>query len=267
MNNKKKQRLDLLLVARGLFQSRAQAQRAISAGLVLVNGQVIDKAGAQIPSDAHIELKEKPRYVSQGGLKLERALHVFQIDVADKVCLDVGASTGGFTDCLLQHGAKRVYAVDVGKGQLDWKLRADLRVVVLEGLNARYLKPEQIGEPVDIATVDVSFISLKLILPPLKEIVKPKGDLICLVKPQFEAGREHVTRGGVVKDSSVHQRVLEELASFVQTQLELSVVNATHSPIKGPAGNIEFLMHIRNEPGQSAPIDWARLVEHAHKEL
>jgi 23S rRNA (cytidine1920-2'-O)/16S rRNA (cytidine1409-2'-O)-methyltransferase len=152
MNNKKKQRLDLLLVARGLFQSRAQAQRAISAGLVLVNGQVIDKAGAQIPSDAHIELKEKPRYVSQGGLKLERALHVFQIDVADKVCLDVGASTGGFTDCLLQHGAKRVYAVDVGKGQLDWKLRADPRVVVLEGLNARYLKPEQIGEPVDIAT-------------------------------------------------------------------------------------------------------------------
>jgi 23S rRNA (cytidine1920-2'-O)/16S rRNA (cytidine1409-2'-O)-methyltransferase len=266
MNNKKKQRLDLLLVARGLFQSRAQAQRAISAGLVLVNGQVIDKAGAQIPSDAHIELKEKPRYVSQGGLKLERALHVFQIDVADKVCLDVGASTGGFTDCLLQHGAKRVYAVDVGKGQLDWKLRADPRVVVLEGLNARYLKPEQIGEPVDIATVDVSFISLKLILPMLKEIVKPKGDLICLVKPQFEAGREHVTRG-VVKDPSVHQRVLEELASFVQTQLELSVVNATHSPIKGPAGNIEFLMHIRNEPGQSAPIDWARLVEHAHKEL
>jgi 23S rRNA (cytidine1920-2'-O)/16S rRNA (cytidine1409-2'-O)-methyltransferase len=154
-----------------------------------------------------------------------------------------------------------------GKGQLDWKLRADPRVVVLEGLNARYLKPEQIGEPVDIATVDVSFISLKLILPPLKEIVKPKGDLICLVKPQFEAGREHVTRGGVVKDSSVHQRVLEELASFVQTQLELSVVNATHSPIKGPAGNIEFLMHIRNEPARSAPIDWARLVEHAHKEL
>jgi len=262
-----KQRLDLLLVERGLFQSRAQAQRAISAGLVRVNGQILDKPSAQVPSDAHIELKEKPRYVSQGGLKLERALYVFQIDVADKICLDVGASTGGFTDCLLQHGARRVYAVDVGKGQLDWKLRTDPRVVALEEINARYLRPEQIGESIDIATVDVSFISLKLILPPLKEIVRPKGDLICLVKPQFEAGREHVTRGGVVKDPSVHQRVLEDLASFVQTQLGLSVINATHSPIRGPAGNIEFFMHIRNEPSQSAAIDWARLVEHAHKEL
>ncbi len=263
----KKQRLDLLLVERGLFQSRAQAQRAILAGYVRVNGQIVDKPSAQVPSDAHIELKEKPRYVSQGGIKLEHALCFFQLDVTDKVCLDIGASTGGFTDCLIQHGAKRVYAVDVGKGQLDWKLRDDPRVVVLEEINARYLKPEQIGEPVDIATVDVSFISLKLILPPLKEIVKPKGDLICLVKPQFEAGREHVTRGGVVKDPSVHQRVLEDLASFVQTQLGLSVVNATHSPIRGPAGNIEFFLHIANAPTKSAPIDWARLVAHAHKEL
>ncbi|MCL6642388.1 MAG: TlyA family RNA methyltransferase [Candidatus Bipolaricaulota bacterium] len=262
-----KQRLDLLLVERGLFQSRAQAQRAILAGHVRVNGQIVDKPSTQIPSDAHIELKEKPRYVSQGGIKLEHALRFFQLDVTDKVCLDIGASTGGFTDCLLQHGARRVYAVDVGKGQLDWKLRADPRVVALEEINARYLKPQQIGEPVDIATVDVSFISLKLILPPLREIVKPRGDLICLVKPQFEAGREHVTRGGVVKDSFVHQRVLEDLASFVHTQLKLSVINATYSPIKGPAGNIEFFMHIRNEPSQSAPIDWARLVEHAHKEL
>lgn len=262
-----KQRLDLLLIDRGLFNSRAQAQRAIAAGLVLVNGQIIDKPGAQVPVDAHIEVKEKSRYVSQGGLKLEHALRVFHIDVTDKICLDVGASTGGFTDCLLQHGAKRVYAVDVGKGQLDWKLRTDHRVIVLEEINARHLKPEQIGELVDIATVDVSFISLKLILPPLKEIMKPKSDLICLVKPQFEAGREHVRRGGVVKDLSVHQRVLEDLARFVQDQLQLSVVNATHSSIRGPAGNIEFFMHIVSEPQQSAPIDWARLVEHAHKEL
>lgn len=279
-----KQRLDLLLVERKLFSSRAQAQRAISAGLVRVNGQIIDKPGAQVSLDAQIEVKERLRYVSQGGLKLEHALRVFHIDVTEKVCVDVGASTGGFTDCLLQHGAKRVYAVDVGKGQLDWKLRTDPRVIVLEEINARYLKPEQIGELVDIATVDVSFISLKLILPPLKEIVKPKGDLICLVKPQFEAGREHVRRGGVVKDLSVHQRVLEDLARFIEDQLQLSVVNATYSPIRGPAGNIEFFLHIRNEPidsltpglpspsqgrgdGGEGEIDWARLVEHAHKEL
>lgn len=262
-----KRRLDLLLVERELFRSRAQAQRAITAGLVRVNGQIIDKPGTQVSLDAQIELKEKPRYVSQGGLKLEHALRAFHIDVTEKVCVDVGASTGGFTDCLLQHGAKRVYAVDVGKGQLDWKLRTDPRVVVLEEINARYLKPEQIGEPVQIATVDVSFISLRLILPPLKEIVTPKGDLICLVKPQFEAGREHVTRGGVVKDSSVHQRVLEDLARFAHEQLRLSVVNATYSPIRGPAGNIEFFLHIRNEPSQSTPIDWARLVEQAHKAL
>jgi len=267
MKRSSKQRLDLLLVARGLVSSRAQAQRTISAGRVLVNRQIIDKPGASVSVDAQIEIKEQSRYVSQGGLKLEKALRAFHIDVTDKVCLDVGASTGGFTDCLLQHGAKRVYAVDVGKGQLDWKLRTDPRVVVLEEINARYLQPEQIGEPVDLATVDVSFISLKLILPPLTEIVMPKGDLICLVKPQFEAGREYVRRGGVVKDSSVHQRVLEDLARFAQDQLKLSVVNATFSPLKGPAGNIEFFMHIRNEAAPSAPIDWARLVEHAHKEL
>ncbi|MCX8103223.1 MAG: TlyA family RNA methyltransferase [Candidatus Bipolaricaulota bacterium] len=262
-----KQRLDLLLVDRRLFSSRAQAQRAISAGLVLVNGQIIDKAGAQVSPDAQIEIKEQPRYVSQGGLKLEHALRVFHIGVTGKVCVDIGASTGGFTDCLLQHGAQRVYAVDVGKGQLHWKLRTDPRVTVLEEINARHLKPEQIGELVDIATIDVSFISLKLILPPLTKIVKPTGDLICLVKPQFEAGREHVTRGGVVKDSLTHQRVLEDLARFAQEQLQLSVVNATFSPIRGPAGNIEFFMHIRNASSHGVPLDWARLVEHAHKEL
>ncbi len=267
MRQSSKKRLDLLLVDRGFFSSRAQAQRAISAGLVLVNGQIIDKPGAQVSIDAQIALKETPRYVSQGGLKLEKALRTFHIDVREKVCLDVGASTGGFTDCLLQHGAKRVYAVDVGKGQLDWKLRTDPRVTVLEEINARYLKPEQIGEIVDIATVDVSFISLRLILPPLKEIVKPKGDLICLVKPQFEAGREHVTRGGVVKDPLIHQRVLEDLARFVTDQLALSVVNATFSPIKGPAGNVEFFMHIQNGSSCSVPIDWAGLVTQAHREL
>jgi 23S rRNA (cytidine1920-2'-O)/16S rRNA (cytidine1409-2'-O)-methyltransferase len=267
VNHKKKRRLDLLLVERGLFGARARAQRAIAAGLVFVNGQIIDKPGAQVSVDAHFEVKEKLRYVSQGGLKLEKALRVFQIDVTDKICLDVGASTGGFTDCLLQHRAKRVYAVDVGKGQFDWKLRTDSRVVILEEINARYLKLDQVGETVDIATIDVSFISLKLIVPPLKEIVKPGGDLIALVKPQFEAGREKIQRGGVVKDSSVHQRVLEDLARFAQDQLKLSVVNATFSPIKGPAGNIEFFLHIRNEPHQSVLMSWAGLVEQAHREL
>lgn len=262
-----KRRLDLLLIDRGLFHSRAQAQRAILSGHVLVNGQIIDKPGAQVLVNAPITVKEQPRYVSQGGLKLEKALNTFQINVSEKICLDVGASTGGFTDCLLQHGAKRVYAVDVGKGQLDWKLRTDPRVIVLEELNARYLTPDQIGEPVDIATVDVSFISLRLIVPPLREIVTPKGDLICLVKPQFEAGREHVRRGGVVTDPLTHQRVLEDLARFFTDQLKLSIMNATFSPIKGPAGNIEFFMHIRNEPSHGVPIDWARLVEQAHKAL
>ncbi|MCS7274844.1 MAG: TlyA family RNA methyltransferase [Candidatus Bipolaricaulota bacterium] len=262
-----KRRLDLLLVERGLYSSRAQAQRAISAGLVLVNGELIDKPGAQVSIDAQIEVKETPRYVSQGGLKLEKALDVFQIDATDKTCLDIGASTGGFTDCLLQHGAKRVYAIDVGKGQLDWKLRTDPRVTVLEEINARYLKPEQIGELVDLATVDVSFISLKLILPPLKEIVTPKGDLICLVKPQFEAGRKQIARGGVVKDSLTHQRVLEDLARFIEDQLQISIVNATFSPIRGPAGNIEFFFHIKNEPHRSCSIAWAALVAEAHRSL
>ncbi len=261
-----RRRLDLLLVERGLFRSRAQAQRAILAGYVRVNNQIIDKPGAQIPSDAHIEVKERLRYVSQGGLKLEKALREFQIELKERVCLDVGASTGGFTDCLLQHGATRVYAVDVGKGQLDWKLRTDPRVVVLEAINARYLTPDMIGELVDVATVDVSFISLKLIVPPLKEIVKPKGDLVALVKPQFEAGREYVRRG-VIKDPLVHQHVLEDLVRFLQDQAQLSVVNGTFSPIKGPAGNIEFFIHIRNEPSRSVPIDWARLVEQAHRAL
>lgn len=262
-----KQRLDLLLVERKLVATRAQAQRAILSGQVLVNGQISDKPGTQLPCDVTIEVKALPRYVSQGGLKLEKALRTFQIDPRGKVCLDVGASTGGFTDCLLQRGAKKVYAVDVGKGQLDWKLRTDPCVVVLEGINARYLTPVQIGEPIDLATIDVSFISLKLILPPLQEIVRPNGDLIVLVKPQFEAGRENVRRGGVVKDASVHQCVLEDLMRFAQDQLKLSVVNATFSPIKGPAGNIEFFLHIVSEPQKSAPIDWARLVEQAHQEL
>lgn len=267
MPSTQRQRLDLLLVERGLFATRAQAQRAILAGQILVAGQVVDKPGAQVSSEALIEVKASPRYVSQGGRKLERALRAFHLDVTDKVCLDIGASTGGFTDCLLQHGARKVYAVDVGKGQLDWKLRQDSRVVVLEEINARYLKLAQIGELVDLVTVDVSFISLKLVLPPLRAIVKPGGDLITLVKPQFEAGREHVKRGGVVKDPDIHRRVLEGLSRFMTDELRLSVVNATYSPIKGPAGNIEFFLYVKNELGIEVALDCAALVAAAQQDL
>ncbi len=262
-----RKRLDLLLIDRGFFSSRSAAQREILAGNVFVNHQLADKPGALVAIDASIEIKQKSPYVSVGGLKLEKALREFRIDATSKVCVDIGASTGGFTDCLLQHGAKKVHAVDVGKGQLDWRLRNDPRVVVLEDVNARYLKPEQIGEQVDLATVDVSFISLKLILPPLKTIVKGGGDIIALVKPQFEAGKAKVKRGGVVKDKKVHLEVLQGLARFLVEELKLSLLNATFSPIQGPAGNIEFFLHLKNAEGASEEIDFERLVEEAHEEL
>ncbi|OGF55241.1 MAG: RNA methyltransferase [Candidatus Fraserbacteria bacterium RBG_16_55_9] len=262
-----KKRLDLYLVERGLCKSRTAAQRAIVAGLVFVNGQRVDKPATPVAEDAHIELKERPRYASQGGFKLEKALHTFHVDVQRKTCLDIGASTGGFTDCLLQHGAAKVYAVDVGKGQLDWNLRNDPRVVVMEDVNARYLQLEQIGEYVDLVTIDVSFISLRLILPAANLIVKPAGDVIALVKPQFEAGREHVQRGGVVKDPEVHRQVLEELAQSAMRELGFSVMNATFSPFKGPAGNIEFFLQFVNESGVKVSLDFESLVAEAHHDL
>ena len=260
-------RLDLALVDLGLSRSRAAAQRAIRAGEVFVDGQLVDKPATPIDPDAQIQLVQKPRYVSQGGKKLEKALQAFTLNVDGTVCLDIGASTGGFTDCLLQHGARKVYAVDVGKGQLDWSLRNDERVVVLEDVNARYLTLETIGEPVDLGTVDVSFISLGKVLPAITKIVKPEGELVALVKPQFEAGRDQVQRGGVVKDAAVHETLLRELAEHVQTELELSVVNATHSPITGPAGNIEFLLHLLAVKVESRTIDWETVVATAHQEL
>jgi len=262
-----RKRLDLFLVEGGFFSSRSAAQREILAGNVFVNNQLTDKPGALVTPDARIEIKRRSPYVGVGGFKLEKALREFQINVSSRVCVDIGASTGGFTDCLLQHGAQKVYAVDVGKGQLDWKLRCDPRVVVLEDVNARYLKPEQIGESVDLATVDVSFISLKLILPPLKVIVKEGGDIIALVKPQFEAGKGKVKRGGVVKDKNVHLEVLQGLARFSVEELELSMLNATFSPIKGPAGNIEFFLHLKNAKGVSKEIDFVKLVEETHEGL
>ncbi len=266
VGHKGRKRLDLLLEERGLVGSRSQARGEILAGNVLVEGVVVDKPGALVSEGAELELRSGLRYVSRGGLKLERALQAFGIDVLDKVALDVGASTGGFTDCLLQHGAKRVYAIDVGKGLLDWRLRQDRRIVVLEGLNARYLRPEDIGEQVDLATIDVSFISLKLILPPLVAIVREGGELIPLVKPQFEAGRARVKKG-LVRDPRVHLEVLEELRRFVVGELGLSLLAATYSPIKGPEGNIEFFFHLRNSPGKSAWIDLEGVVAAAHAEL
>ena len=246
---------------RGLFETRSQAQAAIRAGEVLVDGQVADKPGMLIPLEAQIELRARPRYVSRGGLKLEHALRVFNVSVQGKTAVDIGASTGGFTDCLLQHGARRVYAVDVGHGQLDWRLRQDKRVMVLERLNARYLKPEDLGERVDLATVDVSFISVRLILPPLRTVVKPKGGLIVLIKPQFEAGRERV-RKGVVRDPAVHERVLRELARFVQEE-GFTLRGAAYSPLRGPEGNIEFFFYLRNTPGEGVKLDFATLVAEA----
>lgn len=237
-----KERLDVLLVERRYAPSRAQAQALVRAGRVRVAGTLLDKPGAQIPTDAEIVVSSPPRYASRGGEKLEAALAAFEVGPAGKVCLDIGASTGGFTDCLLQHGARRVYAVDVGRGQLDWRLRNDPRVVAREGLNARNLRPEDVGEAVDLASVDVSFISLRLVLPPLAAIVRPGGDVIALVKPQFEAGRE-AARRGVVRDPAVHQAVVDGIEAFANQELGWTVRGTAPSPLLGPAGNREFFLH------------------------
>ena len=237
----RKQRLDTLVVQRGLVESRERAKQLILAGEVIVSGNAQVKPGHLIPPDAEIVVKQPPRYVSRGGLKLEKALQVFQVDARNKVAIDVGASTGGFTDCLLQHGAKFVYAVDVGHGQLAWKIRQDPRVCVIEGTNIRTIDVNRFESPVEISVVDVSFISLQKVLPVITQIVDPMGDVLALVKPQFEAGREHVGKGGVVKDSRVHVRVLCDLIQFICGQY-LSVMGISHSPIRGPAGNIEYLI-------------------------
>jgi len=234
----RKERLDRLLVERGLAESRAQAQRLIMAGAVRVAGMVVDKPGHRVATGAPIEVAARPRFVSRGGEKLEAALRRFGLDVRGWVAADVGASTGGFTDCLLQRGAARVYAIDVGYGQLAWRLRNDPRVVVMERTNARYL--ERLPEPVDLVTVDVSFISLRLILPRAVGWLKPKGQVIALIKPQFEAGRREVGKGGVVRDPAVHRAVLERVLTAA-ADLGLGLRGLMPSPLLGPAGNVEFL--------------------------
>jgi 23S rRNA (cytidine1920-2'-O)/16S rRNA (cytidine1409-2'-O)-methyltransferase len=247
--------LDTLLVEQGLVESRERAQSLILAGKVKVDGQVADKPGEKVPSEVEITLEEALPYVSRGGLKLEEALSRFQLDVSGLICADVGASTGGFTDCLLQHGAAKVYAIDVGYGQLAWELRQDPRVVVLERTNIRYLA--SLAEPIDLATIDVSFISLELVLPPVLNFLKPEGQIIALVKPQFEARREQVGKGGVVKDPEVHRQVLHKVAKVAQG-LGLRVFGLIPSPLLGPAGNVEFFIYLaRGEEAAGADLEEA----------
>ena len=235
-------RLDSELVARGLTASREQAKRLILAGAVRVNGQLAGKASDTVVADADVQITAAEKFVSRGGHKLEAALTAFQIDLTDKLAVDIGASTGGFTDCLLQHGARHVHAVDVGKGQLAWKLRQDSRVTVHDGVNARNLAPSQIGVTVDVVTLDVSFISLTKVLPAAVPLLRPGGHLIALIKPQFEAGRSDVGKGGVVRDAAVHERVQTEVIDFATRTLGLRLVGRCESPLLGPAGNKEFLV-------------------------
>jgi 23S rRNA (cytidine1920-2'-O)/16S rRNA (cytidine1409-2'-O)-methyltransferase len=244
----KKKRLDVLLVERGLVESRERGQRLIRAGQVLVDGRVLDKPGMQVAGGADIRLRARLPYVSRGGLKLEAALDRFDVQVAGAVAADVGASTGGFTDCLLQRGASRVYAIDVGYGQLAWRLRQDPRVVVMERVNVRYL--ESLPEPIELATIDVSFISLELVLPSVMGWLKSAGDIIALIKPQFEAGRAEVDKGGVVKDPQIHRAVLSKILGWALDH-GLGVQGLIASPIMGPAGNVEFLAHLSKGRGEA----------------
>lgn len=264
---KHKERLDVLLVEKGLCESRSRAQAVIMSGEVYVNGQKSDKPGTPTDVEAEIEIRGNAcPYVSRGGLKLEKALRDFGVDPTGLTCLDSGASTGGFTDCLLQNGAKQVFAIDVGYGQLAWSIRTDPRVVCMERTNIRYVTPEQLGTPVQLAVIDVSFISLCIVLPAVKALLSADGQIICLIKPQFEAGKENVGKKGVVRDPAVHQAVLN---SFLQlaNELQMTVCNLTFSPVKGPEGNIEFLGHLSMLPEGAVIPDTAALVTAAHEKL
>ena len=263
----KKERLDLLLMEKGLCESRSKAQAIIMEGLVFVSGQRVDKPGTAVSPEADIEIRGNTcPFVSRGGLKLEKALRFFGVEPEGYVCSDSGASTGGFTDCLLQKGAKKVFAIDVGYGQLAWSIRSDPRVVVMERTNIRNVTPEMLGEPLDLSVVDVSFISLKLVLPVIKTLLKPTGQVLCLIKPQFEAGKEKVGKKGVVREPATHLEVLE---SFLDTARSLGfmVVNLTYSPVKGPEGNIEFLGHLTLGPAEPMQISPEDVVADAHTTL
>ena len=262
-----KERLDVLLTARGLAESREKARAIIMSGEVFVGDQRVDKAGTMVDPAAEIEVRGHVcPYVSRGGLKLEKALRDFGIRPEGYVCSDSGASTGGFTDCLLQQGAKKVFAIDVGYGQLAWKIRTDPRVVCMERTNIRYVTPEDLGEPLDLSVVDVSFISLGIVLPAIRELLKPEGQVVCLIKPQFEAGKGKVGKKGVVRDPAVHLEVLENFTALAR-RLDFTICDLTFSPVKGPEGNIEFLGHLSRVPGEDCCPPLAELVRTAHETL
>lgn len=267
-----KERVDVILVKRGLIESREKAQRAIMAGLVFRDNERIDKPGTKLPIDTPLELKGTPLpYVGRGGLKLEKALEVFHLDVSNKIMLDIGSSTGGFTDCALQNGAQRVYALDVGYNQLAWKLRNDPRVVVMERTNFRHSKPEDFTDGLpNFATIDVSFISLTLILPVLKTILVEQSDVVALIKPQFEAGKNDVGKKGIVRDKKIHEQVLDKIISFAKSE-EYDILGLSYSPITGGEGNIEFLCHLKwpgvNNDYESWSGNFIQVVEEAHQSL
>lgn len=266
-----KERLDVLLAARGLAASREKAKAIIMSGNVYVNGQKEDKAGASFDEKAVIEVRGNTlKYVSRGGLKLEKALTHFGVALEGKACMDVGASTGGFTDCMLQNGAAKVYAVDVGHGQLDWKLRMDSRVICMEKTNIRYVAPEDVGEPVDFASIDVSFISLTKVLLPVRRLLRERGQAVCLVKPQFEAGREKVGKKGVVRSKDTHLEVIEKVIACSRG-IGYDILNLEFSPVRGPEGNIEYLLHLQRQEGEAGALLLKAapqsLVEKAHDAL
>ena len=264
---KVKKRLDVLLTEQGYADTRSKAQAIIMSGQVYVNGQKADKPGVSYEETVELEVRGAVcPYVSRGGLKLEKALRDFGVKPVGYVCSDSGASTGGFTDCLLQQGAKKVFAIDVGYGQLDWKIRSDERVVVMERTNIRYVTPEDLGEPLDLSVIDVSFIGLEIVLPTIKNLLKPTGQVLCLIKPQFEAGKENVGKKGVVRDPKIHKMVLDNFVNLVDG-LGFKILGLTFSPVKGPEGNIEFLGHLTLDEVEGIRPDTATVVEQAHATL
>ncbi|MCI9070198.1 TlyA family RNA methyltransferase [Clostridium sp.] len=266
----KKERLDILLVEKGICESREKAKTNIMAGLIFVDGQRIDKAGEKVKVDSEIIFKgEKLKYVSRGGLKLEKAMNTFGIDLTNKVCMDIGASTGGFTDCMLQNNASKVFAVDVGYGQFAWKLRTDERVVCMEKTNIRYVTPEDIKVALDFASIDVSFISLRTIMPAVKALLGEKGEVVALIKPQFEAGRDKVGKKGVVRDKEVHLEVINTIINFLMEN-ELNVLGLSYSPIKGPEGNREYLVYFTKDKEKEGNFELSQIediVNESHSQL
>ena len=266
----KKERLDILLVEKGICESREKAKTNIMAGLIFVDGQRVDKAGEKVKVDADIVFKgEKLKYVSRGGLKLEKAMKTVGIDLTDKVCMEIGASTGGFTDCMLQNNASKVFAVDVGYGQFAWKLRTDERVVCMEKTNIRYVTPEDIGVALDFASIDVSFISLRTIMPAVKALLGDKGEVVALIKPQFEAGRDKVGKKGVVRDKEVHLEVIDRIINFL-IENELNVLGLSYSPIKGPEGNREYLVYFTKDKEKEGNFELSQIediVNESHSQL